>query len=168
MKREMEAYDSVCVLGNIYTMERDGLLMSFYNTDMRGNETDTTSIRIRMKQVKELRSMLDSMIKGCEEAKKKPPVPSEILLWSNSTGFIRISEGSGVNLSSEDEENGYVDYIMLDYMMYDGKELAETDGAQVMLTQLYQEQFHTTKDVVNHLIKYNWIPNVNYTKLYAK
>lgn len=95
---------------------------------------------------------------------------SNILLWNKEVGFIRVSEGDGSNLLSEDEAEGYVDYIMVDFLEFDGyDELVDAgvDNPQVMLTELYQEQFKTVDDVITHLIKSEWIPDVSYTVLYA-
>lgn len=91
-----------------------------------------------------------------------------ILIWNERVGFVRINEGTGDNLLSEDEVNGYVDYIMLDFMEYDGMELIETDGAQAMLTELYQEKFESETEVVQYLIDTDWIPDVDYVYLYAE
>ena len=91
-----------------------------------------------------------------------------ILIWNERVGFVRINEGTGDNLLSEDEANGYVDYIMLDFMEYDGMELIETDGAQVMLTEMYQKKFESETEVVQYLIDTDWIPDVDYVYLYAE
>ena len=91
-----------------------------------------------------------------------------ILIWNERVGFVRINEGTGDNLLSEDEANGYVDYIMLDFMEYDGMELIETDGAQAMLTEMYQEKFESKTEVVQYLIDTDWIPDVDYVYLYAE
>lgn len=93
-------------------------------------------------------------------------VPSNILIWNEKVGFIRINEGSGDNLTSEDETNGLVDYIMLDLFEYDGYDFNETDGAQVMLTEMYQDMFEQATDVVDYLIAHDWIPDEEYTYLY--
>lgn len=93
---------------------------------------------------------------------------SNILIWNESVGFIKINEGSGDNLLPEDELEGYVDYIMVDFIEYDGYDFTETDGAQVMLRQLYQEKFEHVDDVVQYLIDGGWIPGVEYTYLYMK
>lgn len=38
-----------------------------------------------------------------------------LLLWSKSSNrFIRVAEGSGDNLTDEEIDNGYIDYIYLD------------------------------------------------------
>lgn len=93
---------------------------------------------------------------------------SNILIWDKDVGFIRINEGSGDNLFPEDEQNGYVDYIMLDFLEYDGVEFIEKDGAQVMLTELYQEKFEDATEVVRYLIDTIFIPDLEYTYLYMK
>ena len=94
-------------------------------------------------------------------------VPSNILVWNEKVGFIRINEGSGDNLTSEDGANGIVDYIMLDFIEYDGYEFNETDGAQVLLTEMYQEQFESVTDVVDYLKMHDWIPDEEYTVVYV-
>ena len=95
-------------------------------------------------------------------------VASNILIWNKDVEFIKINEGDGCNLLDEDEEEGYVDYIMVDYISYDGYDFSEDDGAQVMLTEMYQEKFQTVEDVIQHLIDCGWIPNVDYTILYTE
>ena len=57
---------------------------------------------------------------------------------------------------------------MLDILEYDGYDFVEVDGAQVMLTELYQEKFNGKEDVIRHLINTNWIPDVDYIYLYAE
>lgn len=91
---------------------------------------------------------------------------SNILIWNKEVGFIRINEGSGDNLLPWDEEEGYIDYIMLDFIEYNGYEFVETDGAQVMLKTMYQEKFEDVEEVVQYLIDCGWIPGVEYTYLY--
>ena len=91
---------------------------------------------------------------------------SNILIWNEKAGFIRINEGTGDNLLQEDEAQGYVDYIILSFMEYDGDNLVESDGAQVMLYEMYQSKFKSEKDVVKYLIETNWIPNDDYIYLY--
>ena len=68
-------------------------------------------------------------------------------------GFIRINEGDGSNLLPEDEEQGFVDYIMVDDMVFDGLYLTETGNfsVQVMLEEAYQEKFKTPEDVIQHV-----------------
>ena len=93
---------------------------------------------------------------------------SNILIWNKQIGFIRINEGTGDNLLPEDETEGYVDYIMLDFIDYDGVDFTETDGAQVMLTEMYQEKFENEAEVVDYLIDTDWIPDVDYVYLYVE
>jgi len=93
---------------------------------------------------------------------------SNILIWNEKVGFIKINEGSGDNLFDEDEDEGYVDYIMMDFIEYDGYSFTETDGAQVMLTEMYQEKFESETEVVQYLIDCEWIPDVEYVYLYMK
>ena len=90
-----------------------------------------------------------------------------ILIWNEEVGFVKINEGTGDNLLPEDEKDGYVDYIMFDLIEYDGYDFVETDGGQVMLEELYQEKFHSVEDVIRHMVDCSWIPDVNYTILYA-
>lgn len=95
-------------------------------------------------------------------------VSSYILVWNEETGFIRINEGDGSNLLKEDIKEGYVDYIMYDMLEYDGIDLVENDGGQVMLTKPYQEMFSDKEAVVKYMVDAGWIPDVQYIYLYAK
>lgn len=47
-------------------------------------------------------------------------------------------------------------------------ELIESDGVQILLTELYQSKFHSAKDVIQHLIDKEWIANCNYIILYEE
>lgn len=61
--------------------------------------------------------------------------------------IIRISEGSGDNLTDDDIEQGYVDYIYYD--TYSRKQdLPEVDGGMIMLTELFQERFKSTEEAI--------------------
>lgn len=92
----------------------------------------------------------------------------DILIWNKEVGFIKINEGTGDNLLPEDEAQGYVDYIMMDFIEYDGIDFYETDGAQVLLTEMYQDKFENETEVVQHLIDCSWIPDVEYVYLYMQ
>lgn len=92
-------------------------------------------------------------------------VPSDIMIWNASTGFIHITEGSGCNLSGEDIENGMIDYINYNFLELDGTEFVEVDGGQCDLDTLYREKFHCISDVVNYLIEEEFIPNAVYAVL---
>ena len=95
-------------------------------------------------------------------------VASNILIWNEKVGFVKINEGTGDNLFDEDEEDGYVDYIMMDFIEYDGNDFTNTDGAQIMLTEMYQEKFENETEVVQYLIDCEWIPDVEYVYLHAE
>lgn len=89
-----------------------------------------------------------------------------ILLWNKDIGFVRVAEGNGSNLTVEDENEGYKDYVMVDFIEFDGYDFKETDGAQVMLTKLYNEMFEDANEVVEYLKETGYIPDVGYYFLY--
>ena len=61
--------------------------------------------------------------------------------------IIRISEGSGDNLSEEDVAEGYVDYIY--YEQYSREiDFPEVDGGMIMLTELFQDKYESTKECI--------------------
>ena len=93
---------------------------------------------------------------------------SSILIWNEKVGFVKINEGTGDNLFDEDEAEGYVDYIMMDFTEYDGDGFTDTDGAQILLTEMYQEKFESPTEVVQYLIECEWIPDVEYVYLHAE
>lgn len=61
--------------------------------------------------------------------------------------IIKISEGCGDNLTDDDMECGYVDYI---YYETHSREpgLPEVDGGMIMLTELFQEKFKSTAEAI--------------------
>jgi hypothetical protein len=61
--------------------------------------------------------------------------------------IIRIAEGAGDNLSDEDIDAGYVDYIYYDTHNVEVG-MPEMDGGMIMLTELFQEKFTCTKDAI--------------------
>ena len=61
--------------------------------------------------------------------------------------IIRIGEGSGDNLTNDDINQGYVDYIYYDTYNVQ-QDLPEVDGGMIMLTELFQEKFKSTKDAI--------------------
>lgn len=91
-----------------------------------------------------------------------------VLIWSDDTGIIRIAEGNGSNLLPEDENQGYVDYIMIDTIEYNGYDFIEVDGAQVMLTEMFQDKFKTIEDLIQSLVEDGWIPDEKYAFLYTE
>lgn len=61
--------------------------------------------------------------------------------------IIRISEGSGDNLTDDDIAQGYVDYIYYEsYSREPG--FPEVDGGMIMLTEPFQEKFKSTSEVI--------------------
>ena len=61
--------------------------------------------------------------------------------------IIRIDEGSGDNLTDDDIAQGYVDYIY--YEVYNvQQDLPEVDGGMIMLKELFQEKFKSTKEAI--------------------
>lgn len=91
---------------------------------------------------------------------------SEILIYNKDEGFYRINEGTGDNIHDEDIEYGYIDYIMIDKLEYNGNNFEEVDGAQVMLAIPYQDMFDSTEDVIKHLIQCCWISDIKWIVLY--
>ena len=65
--------------------------------------------------------------------------------------IIRIAEGTGDNLTDEDIENGYVDYIYYDQYNLEAA-IPEVDGGMIMLTELFKEQFSCTKDAIPNVL----------------
>lgn len=61
--------------------------------------------------------------------------------------IIRISEGSGDNLTDDDISQGYIDYIYYDVYNVQ-QDFPEVDGGMVMLTELFQEKFKSVKDAI--------------------
>lgn len=61
--------------------------------------------------------------------------------------ILKISEGSGDNLTDEDMAEGLVDYIY--YEQYSREfGFPEVDGGMVMLTELFREKYESTKDCI--------------------
>lgn len=61
--------------------------------------------------------------------------------------IIRIDEGSGDNLTDDDVAQGYVDYIY--YEVYNvQQDFPEVDGGMIMLTEMFQEKFKSTKEAI--------------------
>lgn len=65
--------------------------------------------------------------------------------------ILHISEGSGDNLTDDDMEHGYLDYIYYDTYAMDGG-IRETDGGLVLLSNLFREMFTCTKDAVPYVL----------------
>ena len=61
--------------------------------------------------------------------------------------IIKISEGSGDNLTDEDMEAGYIDYIYYDTYVMDG-DIRENDGGMIMLKEFFRTKYESTKDAI--------------------
>lgn len=61
--------------------------------------------------------------------------------------IIKISEGSGDSLTDDDIAHNYIDYI---YYESHSREpgLPEVDGGMIMLTELFQKKFKSTKEAI--------------------
>ena len=65
--------------------------------------------------------------------------------------IIRIAEGSGDNLTEEDMNTGYVDYIY--YEQYSREAgFPEVDGGMIMLTELFQEKYDSTAECISAVL----------------
>lgn len=64
---------------------------------------------------------------------------------------IRISEGTGDNLSWEDREKGYVDYIYYDQHNL-GMDMPMAEGGQVLLEGMFRDLFRCTADCVPRVL----------------
>ena len=55
--------------------------------------------------------------------------------------FLNACEGDGSNLTLEDEENGYVDYVYITTYTWNGSEMTEEDGGMLLLTEPFSEKY---------------------------
>lgn len=61
--------------------------------------------------------------------------------------IIRISEGSGDNLTDYDLDQGYVDYIYYETHSLE-QDLPEVDGGMIFLNQLFKQKYNSTKESI--------------------
>lgn len=61
--------------------------------------------------------------------------------------IVRIAEGSGDNLTNDDIEQGYVDYIYYETHSLE-QDLPEVDGGMIMLKQLFRQKYNSTKESI--------------------
>lgn len=61
--------------------------------------------------------------------------------------IVKVAEGTGDNLTEDDIETGYIDYIYYDTYSMDG-DIQECDGGMIMLTELFQETYESTEAAV--------------------
>lgn len=87
-----------------------------------------------------------------------------VLVYLEDCGYCTLVEGDGSNLFDSDVEDGFVDYIMYDEYdsLEDVNEGNSRDGAQIMLTNYYQDMFNSADDVVKYVIDTGFMPCCNY------
>lgn len=61
--------------------------------------------------------------------------------------IVKVAEGTGDNLTEDDIESGYIDYIYYDTYTMDG-DIQEYDGGMIMLTELFQDKYDSTEDAI--------------------
>lgn len=65
--------------------------------------------------------------------------------------IIRITEGSGDNLTDDDLDQGYIDYIY--YETHSLKQdLPEVDGGMILLNQLFRQKYNSTKESITAVL----------------
>lgn len=62
-----------------------------------------------------------------------------LILLTSTNQIVTAVEGTGDNLTPEDEAQGYVDYIMSSVYGQEGDQLEEYDGGQILTTKLVQD-----------------------------
>lgn len=78
--------------------------------------------------------------------------------------IIRIAEGTGENLCTEDLLEGYVDYIMYERHELDA-DLPLYDGGQVMYTELVQEKYSCLADAISDVLEEAYGVQYEYIRL---
>lgn len=66
--------------------------------------------------------------------------------------IICISEGNGDNLSEEDIESGYVDYIYYTVYQLDNG-IQEVGGAEMLLKEMVREKYHCLADCIPDVLE---------------
>lgn len=65
--------------------------------------------------------------------------------------IVKISEGTGANLSADDAEQGFEDYIYYEqYEVADGFE--EIDGGMILLNELFRDKYSDTKEAISAVL----------------
>lgn len=88
------------------------------------------------------------MVKGIDLNMKWNDYDSDTLYLWNGTDLFVITEGSGENLSTEDREEGYVDYWMTNCYA----EGCGGDGGQWMETELITNIDYTIQGVIDRIM----------------
>lgn len=79
--------------------------------------------------------------------------------------IVRIAEGTGDNLLSEDIEEGYIDYIYYDQYLVD-VDMSQIDGGQIMKTRLLREIYNSIEECIPDVLDMAYgNPNTNYILL---
>lgn len=66
--------------------------------------------------------------------------------------IIRIMEGTGQNLTDEDEQEGYVDYIYYDQYGFDIG-MPDIDGGQILLKEMFVDKYECTADCIPDVLE---------------
>lgn len=78
-----------------------------------------------------------------------------VIYYKDKGELISISEGDGSNLSSEDEANGFVDYLYYD--VYDIQNLGESiDGGMILLKKPIKDEFMCANDVIARVLNMHY------------
>ena len=97
-----------------------------------------------------------------EETVKKV-LSDSFLIWNKDAGFVIISEGEGCNLLPEDIDAGYVDYIYIEGLTFNGSpEFDTADGGEFLLEEYYEDKFSCDEDVVEYCKNIEAIPDEQY------
>lgn len=85
--------------------------------------------------------------KGMENGRAAEAFDDVYIFVPDAKQIIRIAEGTGDNLLTEDEETGYVDYIMYEQHSLDVGMPVE-DGGQLMMKELVREKYGCLADSI--------------------
>lgn len=94
---------------------------------------------------------------GIEDKQYSSPewheLPMVTLFVPAKNQIVQITEGDGSNLSSEDMENGLVDYIY--YSQYDIDNLTqEADGGQIDQYELLRDKYKSLEEVIPEVFEF--------------
>ena len=74
-----------------------------------------------------------------------------VIFAKNDEKIIRISEGNGCNLTNEDIDDGYVDYLYYD--IFDAQDFQDVeDGGMVLLKKPIKEEFNSIGEVLERVL----------------
>ena len=76
-----------------------------------------------------------------------------VIFVKNYEKIIRISEGDGCNLTNEDIDEGYVDYLYYD--IFDAQDFQDVeDGGMVLLKKPIKEEFNSVGEVLQRVFDF--------------